>query len=81
MILPLAHVGHWLVSVAYLVPVLAFGAWLAIQWVRGRRSEPRMLAEPFESIASPAAIDQERGAALRADDGTRTHDLLHDKQR
>ena len=33
----LAHPGHWLVQVAYFVPVLAFLAWLAFTTIRDRR--------------------------------------------
>ncbi len=33
----LAHPGHWIVQVAYFVPVLAFLAWLAFTTVRERR--------------------------------------------
>jgi hypothetical protein len=36
----LAHVGHWLVSVAYALPVLVLLGWLAVvkarEWMRGR---------------------------------------------
>jgi hypothetical protein len=32
----LAHAGHWLVSLIYLVPVLAVVGWLAIMAVRER---------------------------------------------
>ena len=33
----LAHAGHWLVSLAYFVPVLAFLGWLGVSLVRERR--------------------------------------------
>lgn len=35
----LAHAGHWVVQVAYFLPVLAFLAWLAVTTVRERRRE------------------------------------------
>jgi hypothetical protein len=35
--LPLAHVGHWAVTVAYFVPVVLFLIWLAVSQVRMRR--------------------------------------------
>jgi len=38
---PLAHAGHWLVSVAYLLPVVAFLVWLAVTQWRERRSRRR----------------------------------------
>jgi len=33
----IAHAGHWLTSVAYFVPVIAFLVWLAITQLRERR--------------------------------------------
>ena len=44
MMIPIAHAGHWLTSIAYFLPVVAFLVWLAItQWRerrgRGRRPE------------------------------------------
>jgi hypothetical protein len=33
----LAHAGHWLVSAAYFVPVVAFLVWLAWTEIKGRR--------------------------------------------
>jgi hypothetical protein len=33
----LAHAGHWLTSVAYFVPVIAFLVWLAVTQVKERR--------------------------------------------
>jgi hypothetical protein len=35
--MPIAHVGHWAVTVAYFLPVLLFLVWLAITQVRMRR--------------------------------------------
>ena len=35
----LAHPGHWLVQVAYFVPVLVFLAWLTFTTVRQRRRD------------------------------------------
>ena len=37
MIFPIAHAGHWLTSIAYFVPVLAFLFWLGITQIRERR--------------------------------------------
>ena len=34
----IAHVGHWLVSAAYFVPVVGFLAWLVVTVVRDRRA-------------------------------------------
>ena len=34
----IAHAGHWLVSVAYFIPVLGFLAWLVVTQVRERRA-------------------------------------------
>ncbi len=33
----IAHAGHWLVQVAYFLPVVAFLVWLGITTVRERR--------------------------------------------
>ena len=33
-----AHAGHWLVSLAYFVPVIAFIVWLAVTQIRERRA-------------------------------------------
>ena len=34
----IAHAGHWLVSLAYFVPVLGFLGWLVITQIRERRT-------------------------------------------
>ena len=33
----IAHPGHWLVSAAYFLPVVAFLIWLAVIQIRERR--------------------------------------------
>ena len=33
----LAHAGHWLESVVYLVPIVGFALWLAITAIKDRR--------------------------------------------
>jgi hypothetical protein len=34
----IAHAGHWLLTVAYFIPVVGFMAWLAVtQWRQRRR--------------------------------------------
>lgn len=38
MTLPIAHAGHWITTIAYFLPVVAFLAWLAITQIRERRS-------------------------------------------
>jgi len=36
----LAHAGHWLTTVAYFIPVVAFLVWLVVtQWRDRRRGE------------------------------------------
>jgi hypothetical protein len=35
----IAHPGHWLVNVAYFLPVVVFIAWLVITQVRERRRD------------------------------------------
>lgn len=39
-VLPIAHAGHWLTTIAYLVPVVAFLVWLVVTQVRERRRQP-----------------------------------------
>jgi hypothetical protein len=51
MVLPLAHVGHWLANVMYVAPVVLIVAWLAVQAMRDRRAERR------EAADSPTAED------------------------
>jgi hypothetical protein len=34
----LAHAGHWIVNIAYFVPVLAFVGWLARAELKERRA-------------------------------------------
>jgi hypothetical protein len=36
-VVPPAHVGHWLADLIILAPVLAVGAWIAIASIRDRR--------------------------------------------
>jgi hypothetical protein len=33
----MAHAGHWLVNIAYFVPVVVFLAWLVVTQVKERR--------------------------------------------
>ena len=33
-----AHAGHWLTSIAYFVPVIAFLAWLLVTQIKDRRN-------------------------------------------
>jgi hypothetical protein len=34
---PIAHAGHWITTVAYFLPVVAFLVWLAVTQIRERR--------------------------------------------
>ena len=34
---PVAHATHWLESVVFMAPVIAFLGWLGVTWVRDRR--------------------------------------------
>ncbi|MGI9081897.1 MAG: hypothetical protein ACR2FZ_06410 [Thermoleophilaceae bacterium] len=38
---PLAHTGHWLVNVAYVLPFVVFLVWLLVTVVRERRQAVR----------------------------------------
>jgi hypothetical protein len=37
----LAHAGHWIVTIAYFTPVVAFLAWLIVVQLRERRRRGR----------------------------------------
>jgi hypothetical protein len=37
----LAHAGHWLTSIAYFVPVIAFLVWLAVTQIKDRRNRSK----------------------------------------
>ena len=50
----LAHAGHWLVQVAYFLPVLAFLAWLAFTTVRERRRDRGWRAEQRWRVTEPS---------------------------
>ncbi|MEJ7797873.1 MAG: hypothetical protein WKF42_05175 [Solirubrobacteraceae bacterium] len=59
--LPLAHTGHWLVNVLYLVPLLVVIGMLAVSTLRDRRAAAAESAErpvpdasSDDSPASPA---------------------------
>jgi hypothetical protein len=39
MSLPIAHAGHWLVTIAYFLPVVAFLVWLGVTQFRERRGK------------------------------------------
>jgi hypothetical protein len=41
MIFQIAHAGHWLTSIAYFLPVIAFLCWLGVTQIRERRKENR----------------------------------------
>ena len=45
MTLPIGHAGHWLTTVAYFLPVVAFLGWLAVTQIRERRNSERRAAE------------------------------------
>ena len=38
---PIAHAGHYLTTIAYFLPVIAFLVWLLITQIRERRSRGR----------------------------------------
>jgi hypothetical protein len=41
MTLPIAHAGHYLTSIAYFLPVVAFLVWLLVTQIRERRRGDR----------------------------------------
>jgi hypothetical protein len=38
---PIAHAGHYITTIAYFLPVVAFLVWLAVTQIRERRSRNR----------------------------------------
>jgi ABC-type proline/glycine betaine transport system permease subunit len=54
--LPIAHAGHWLVNVLYIVPLLVVVAMLGISSVRDRRAEAAEAAGA--SPASDPPVDE-----------------------
>jgi threonine/homoserine/homoserine lactone efflux protein len=49
----IGHPGHWLVNVAYFLPVVAFLVWLAITQLRERRRQ-RAADGPSETANGPS---------------------------
>ena len=47
----IAHAGHWLVSLAYIIPVVAFIVWLAIATMRERRAASTSAPEEEEPVS------------------------------
>ena len=41
MTLPLAHAGHWIESVVYLVPIVGFALWLGITTMKDKLARRR----------------------------------------
>jgi hypothetical protein len=41
MTVPVAHAGHWITTVAYFLPVVAFLGWLVVTQIRERRGDAR----------------------------------------
>jgi hypothetical protein len=39
--LPIAHAGHYLTTIAYFLPVVAFLVWLLVTQIRERRGRDR----------------------------------------
>jgi len=38
----IAHAGHWLVTIAYFIPVIGFMAWLGVtQWKEKRKRQAK----------------------------------------
>ena len=60
MTLPLAHAGHWLVNVLYLVPLLIVVAMLAISSIRDRRAEAAEIAAAGPPAAPSLDADAPR---------------------
>ena len=63
----LAHAGHWLESVVYLVPIVGFALWLAITTIRDRRrrrdggaATPTVRLTPHRAAGPPGRIPRDR---------------------
>ena len=52
----IAHAGHWLTTIAYFVPVVAFLVWLGITQIRERR-RGRQAQQLTESRVDPGVAD------------------------
>lgn len=46
----LAHAGHWLVNVAYFVPVVGFLAWLGWTELRNRRERRQQRHDGTDTV-------------------------------
>ena len=57
MIVPLAHAGHWIVNVLYLVPLLLVIAMLGVSSIRDRRAEAAEAREG-PAPANDPAVDE-----------------------
>ena len=58
--LPIAHSGHWLVNVLYLVPLLVIVGMLAVSSIKDRRAEA---AEAAAGTPRPPADETDEQAA------------------
>ena len=57
--LPLAHVGHWLIDALYTLPVVVIVVWISIKTVLDRRREAR-------GELTPVRAPEDRGPDPRA---------------
>jgi uncharacterized membrane protein SirB2 len=60
--LPLAHAGHWLVNVLYLVPLVIVVGMLAVSSIRDRRAEAAEAAGGASPPPPPAQAPDEQAA-------------------
>jgi hypothetical protein len=57
--LPIAHAGHWIVSVLYLVPLVIVVAMLAVSSARDRRAEAAEAAAGGPPLEHDAPADEQ----------------------
>jgi hypothetical protein len=55
--LPLAHAGHWLADVMYVLPVVAVAIWIGIRALLDRRAAKRASPSETPGPARPPAGD------------------------
>jgi hypothetical protein len=61
----IAHAGHWLVNLLYIVPIVIFAAVFVVQKLKERRAAEANDRAANSTTAKPSAADAEPAAATR----------------